>query len=115
MIKATASLYILIFNKHSMMHDVVSLKEESLVVPTIEISVDKSLDDTLSNLFESVVDLSRTYARYKLCDASVINDTLSLAYFCVLPFGTRIKNAFLLPSKNYENYSPNLQKIIKLF
>lgn len=115
MIKAKVSLYVLIFNKHTLMHDVLSLKEDLLVIPAKDIDETKSIEDTVSEIFESIVDLSRTYAKYKLCDATIVDQTLVLSYFCILPFGTKIKNSFLLPSKNYENYSPNLQKIIRLF
>lgn len=115
MIKAKVSLYVLIFNKHTLMHDVLSLKDDSLVIPAKDIDETKSIEDTVSEIFESIVDLSRVYAKYKLCDATINEDTLVLSYFCIMPFGTKTKNSFLLPSKNYENYSPNLQKIIRLF
>lgn len=114
MIKAKASLYVLMFNKHTLVHDVLSLKNDALVVPAKDIDQNRSLEDTVSEIFESIVDLSRAYARYKLCDANIIEETLVLSYFCTVPFSTKTKNSFLLPAKDYENYSPNLHKIIRL-
>lgn len=114
MIKASAKLYILIFNKHTLEHDVVSLSKNSLVIPTVDVSIETSLQEQLSILFESCIDLSRVYAKYKLYDAEIIDRTLVLSYMCLLPFSTSIKNSFIISSKNYANYSPNLQKIINL-
>lgn len=114
MIKASARLYILIFNKHTLEHDIVSLSKNFLSIPSVELTSENSLQNSLSVLFESCVDLSAAYAKYKLYDAEIINETLVLSYMCLLPFSTTIKNSHLIPAKEYANYSPNLQKVISL-
>ena len=114
MIKASAKLYVLILNKHTLEHDIVSLSKSSLSIPSVNLTSENSLQDSLSILFESCVDLSAAYAKYKLYDAEIINETLILSYMCLLPFSTTIKNSHLMPAKQYANYSPNLQKIISL-
>lgn len=114
MIKASARLYILILNKKTLEHDIVSTNRESLNIPSIDVSTDSTIKNLLSKLFESHIDMSAEYAKYKLYDAEIVGDSLVLSYACFLPFATQIKNSYLLNSKQYAHYSPNLQKVISL-
>lgn len=115
MITAKLNLYILIFNKHKLNHDILSIEENFLKTPSVIINDnDESLEQVSSSLFESYVDLSGSFVRYKLCDASLVNKILVLSYFCVVPFGTKIKNSFLVSSQDYANYTKTLPNILRL-
>lgn len=116
MIAPIVNLYILVFNKLKLTHDIVSLKNDTLKLPSvlIENKNNESLEQIISNLFESYVDLSGSFVRYKLCDASLFDSNLILSYFCIVPFGTKIKNSFLISSKDYEHYTKTLPNILRL-
>lgn len=117
MIIPKIKLYILLFNKITLSHDIVSISDSSLVIPTIditEIKQDIKIEDILSRLFESYVDLSAKFINYKLFDVNFYKSDLIISYMCFVPFGTNIKNAVLLSTKNNEYFTQNLQNIIQL-
>lgn len=112
MITAKVELYILALNKKTLSFDIVSLDKDNLVLPSQNLEKDSDINSTICSLFETYVDMSSTYCKYRLCDVSN-QDNLIISYLILLPFGTSFKNCHILPSKQYE-YKPNLQKIIKL-
>lgn len=117
MIASKINLYILSFNKYTLTHDVLSLNQDNLDLPSIDIEPkdNQSLETLLSLLFENYIDLSSSFIQFKLCDAFLINNNLVLTYFCVVPFLTRTKNSFFISSKDYANNTKNLPNILRSF
>jgi hypothetical protein len=112
MITARLDLYILNFNKQTLEYNVLSLDQDNLKPLNEFINNQKSLDEIIISLIEKYLDISASYINYKLSDADVINDTLILSYYCLIPFGIQNKDCFSIPINNYAIYSKNLKKII---
>lgn len=115
MINAEINLAIFSLNKISLQYDVVSLDKHYLVVPNLTLDKNLEMIGSVNRLFETVVDLSSDYIKCKLYDANILNEKLILSYFCMIPFGTRLKNSYFLPIKEHENYQTNFSKVIQYF
>jgi len=114
MITAKIKIYILIFNKVTLKHDIVSLDKDILSIPSIDICEGMNLHNSLCQVFESYIDLSSMYMRYKLYDVSINNQELHISYLIMLPFGSRIKNCFLIPSSATQTNNENIKQILQL-
>jgi hypothetical protein len=113
MIKSTLNLIVLILDDTQFEYNILSLNEDKIVLPSLEIieylDIDKSVKHILSSYIKD--DIAQ-YVNYKFIDID-ITDQLNIYYHCFITFNTKIQNSYKISIKKYENNLPNIQKILK--
>lgn len=110
MIQCNVYLYILIFNKQTLTYEILSIDKDRCVIPHKTLISNIEIHSVLEDIFKHHVDLEPFYTNFVLAD--IINeDTLSVNYFCLVPYATKIKQGHLL-SINYDKISSQTIRLI---
>lgn len=114
MTKVQTDLYVFRYNARDQDFNVLSLSEQSIVVPACILDEKKSIKDQLDSLLASYID-SKPSINYRLFNNIIIDNTFHCIYFTTIPENSRLnKQTFLLSVKKHGIYSPNIQKIMQL-
>jgi hypothetical protein len=106
-------LYILIFNKTSLVYDIVSLTEDYLSPITQELLSNTDPKDILQTMFRSHVNLNSSFVSFVLADISNTEE-LFINYYCLIPYNTSLIDSYLIPINTNDISSPHLRKIFSL-
>ena len=114
MTKVQTDLYVLRYNARNQDFNVLSLSEESIIIPACILDEKKSIKDQLDSLLATHID-NKPSINYRLFNNIIIDDTFHCIYFTTIPENIKLnKQTFLLSVKKYGIYSPNIQKIMQL-
>lgn len=101
----------MIFNKQTLVYDIVSTSDVSFDLPSAIIQPNENIDIILENTFKDYIDLDPIYTHFVLSD--ILNeDQLYINYYCLVPYSTKLKKGNLLPVQYDKIYSPALRQII---
>lgn len=113
MMKSLLNIFPLILNEKSFKYEVLSLSEDTISLPYIELSSYQNIEDSLVHLLGlHIGENAAKSVNYKLSDILVL-DQVHIFYIVFVPFRPELKNSFTLPISTYETNLPNIQKIIK--
>lgn len=109
-------LYVLCFNKQKLQYEILSKDKDLLLIPNREISQDKTIYDTLKELFFEHINTYLPFIDFKLIDINKELGSLNLdiAYYCMMPTSLSLKQGYFIDIHPNEIYHTNLQKILNL-
>lgn len=110
--KCILNLVPLILNDKSFKYEILSLTNDSIIIPNIELRPYQDIQETLQHIVSLYTTETVIPINYRLSDIS-IEDNVNIYYYALIPFSIPIKNAYLLPSTEYNVHLPNLQKILR--
>ena len=79
-------------------YSIVSLDSEKLVLPTVELSENLTIQQILDGLATKHIDLNTNWIQYSLIESiSLDSESILLLYRCKIPLDTLLKEAEWLP------------------
>jgi len=114
MIPCQINLYILVHNKTNWKYEIVSLSDNNIVIPSIDINSNDSIIDLLKKLFEQCVDFDSFFANFILSDVTN-KDKLIIHYYCLMHYSivTKLKKVYLHSiNTTNEIFIPAINKIL---
>lgn len=114
MIKSKINLILFILDDSSFKYNILSLDQDKIIFPSIEIEKYIEIDQSIKHLLTLYVkdkDIGQ-YCNYKLIDIS-IDEEVDIYYYAFIPHNADIINSFKMPLNQYECNLPNIQKIIR--
>lgn len=114
MIKSLLKLIIFVLDDVTFKYDIISLNEQTVVVPDVEIESYLDINESLKYLISKYIDHPDLiqYINPKLGDIH-ITDELSIYYYNFITFNAKIKNSYKISPDKYAENLPNIQKIIR--
>lgn len=112
MINAQIKLIALVFDIQHAQYKILSLKEDSLELPSLVIETNMDIDITLEHML-SIYNQKNRLHNFKLTDIS-INDKLEIYYITFITYETTTINSFLLDLSTTNDLPNNAKNILSL-
>lgn len=113
MINVQIKLISLVFDHQYAKYKILSLKPDSVELPSFMIETNMDIDQILQHMMSLYTNNSDRFHNFKLTDISV-KDALEIYYMTFITYETTLKNSFLLDLSTINNLPTNAQNIISL-